>query len=324
MVKTIEKRDGTIEGFHAFKIENAIKKAYKACDMPPNKKICSEIANIVYTKDKEQLTIEEIQSIVEEELMHKSEEQVAKAYIIYRSKRDKNRKMFKTFNELVDTSNEDIKIDNANMNGNTPAGQMMKFASVATVDYAEEHLISQRFVEAKNRGDIYYHDSDYYVSKSVTCTEHDLKELYKDGFYTEHGFIREPNRLTSAIELAAISLQTNQNLQHGGQAIACWDNSMVPYAKISFEYFFLENYVDNYYECDTQEELKEKMKEAKSFIESKVGEIELSNQKLKEWQPIAYRIAKRKLIRESDQAHEGFVFNMNTMHSRGKYNCFAI
>ena len=113
MVKTIEKRDGTIEGFHAFKIENAIKKAYKACDMPPNKKICSEIANIVYTKDKEQLTIEEIQTIVEEELMHKSEERVAKAYIIYRSKRDKNRKMFKTFNELVDTSNEDIKIDNA-------------------------------------------------------------------------------------------------------------------------------------------------------------------------------------------------------------------
>lgn len=325
MVTKVIKRNGIYEDFDKNKIVTAIKKAYIGSNMEPNEGLANTIADIIASQPSDALTINKIQQLVESNLM-RNEETVATAYVIYRNDRDRQRRLVKTYNEIIEIEDNDVKNENANVNGNTPAGQMMKFASTAANDHVDHHVIEKRFVDAQLKGDIHMHDKDYYGSKTTTCVQHDLSKLFKDGFATEHGFTREPNRLSTAVDLAAISLQTNQNEQHGGQAIVAWDYHMVPYAKKSFREHFLEAYLDmiltqkNISDMDSENEdhYKRMINDLQQEVTRKLGEIELGNKKLAKAFPNIFKIARRKLVKEAKQAHEGFVANMNTMHSRGK------
>lgn len=319
------KRNGKKEDFNSNKIVTAINKAYIGASKEPNLELAKEIAKKIEKQATEkEFTIAEIQQLVESQLM-KNEEEVATAYIIYRNERDRERRLVKTYNEIIEIEDNDVKNENANVNGNTPAGQMMKFASTAANDHVDHHVITKHFVEAQNKGFIHIHDKDYYGSKTTTCVQHDLTQLFKDGFNTDHGFTREPNHLKTAVDLAAISLQTNQNEQHGGQAIVAWDHHMVPYAKKSFTEHFLDSYLDNILnqvdisdlDPEVEADYKKMIADLKIEVERKAGEIELSNEKLKSKFPTIYKIARRRLVKEARQAHEGFIANMNTMHSRG-------
>lgn len=317
------KRDGTKEKFDEMKIEKAIRKAYKACSKEANELLINSIIEAVNNIHLEEIKIENIQDIIEQCLME-VDPVVGKRYVIYRNERARLRGLVKTFNELVEIEDNDVKNENANVNGNTPAGQMMKFASTSSKMYAEDFLIDQKYVKLQQDNLIHIHDEDYYPSKTTTCVQHDLTKLFKDGFKTGHGFIKEPNRLSVAVDLAAISLQTNQNEQHGGQAIVCWDNALVPYAKKSFKEHFLKAYID-YYEAielpDDEEDYdayKAMLEKYALPIEEQFGVIELGNQNLAKHYNRTFKIAKRETIRESDQAAQSFIYNMNTMHSRGK------
>lgn len=324
MVRTVIKRNGKQEIFNKDKIVSAIKKAYIGSSLEPDNSLANIIADIIENQPQEELTINQIQKLVESHLM-KNEEDVATSYIIYRNERDRQRRLVKTYNEIIEIEDNDVKNENANVNGNTPAGQMMKFASTAANDHVDNHVITKRFVEAQNKAEIHIHDKDYYGSKTTTCVQHDLTKLFKDGFYTEHGYTREPNRLSTAIDLAAISLQTNQNEQHGGQAIVAWDYHMVPYAKKSFREHFLEAYLDliltqkdiTDMNPENDDDYKRMIGDLNQEVNRRVGEIELGNKQLKLQYPTIYKIARRKLVKEAKQAHEGFIANMNTMHSRG-------
>lgn len=322
MVTKVIKRDGTEEAFNKEKIVSAIKKAYVGKE--PDETLARTIADIIEAQPQDTLKIKRIQELVESNLM-RNEETVATAYVIYRNEHDRRRRLVKTYNEIIEIQDNDVKNENANINGNTPAGQMMKFASVAANDHVDHYVIDKHFVKQHDLGYIHIHDKDYYGSKTTTCVQHDLTKLFKGGFYTEHGFTREPNHLKTATDLAAISLQTNQNEQHGGQSIVAWDHHMEPYAKISFEQHFLDAYLDYILihidvadmDAEKEEDYLKMIDDVKKEIEKKVGSIELGNQKLKEQYKTLYKIARRKLVKEAKQAHEGFIANMNTMHSRG-------
>lgn len=321
-MKYVIKRDGTEEKFNPSKIERAIKKAYTACSKEPNDELIKTIVNVLSESELEKLEIEKIQDIIEASLME-HDNAIGKRYVLYRNERARMRGLVKTFNEIVEIEDTDVKNENANVNGNTPAGQMMKFASTSSKMYAEDHLISRKFVELQQNNLVHIHDEDYYPSKTTTCVQHDLAKLFKGGFKTGHGFINEPNRLSVAVDLAAISLQTNQNEQHGGQAIVCWDNALVPYAKKSFREHFLKAYVDHYESVELPNDEEDYdayvaiLEEYAPKIEKQFGVIELDNQHLAEHYVRTFKIAKRELIRESDQAAQAFIYNMNTMHSRG-------
>ena len=322
MIKKIIKRDGSQEKFKKEKIIIAISKACLSVGVFPNDE-CKHIAEKIMKEGPEEITISELQKIVEKELMKADFEKandVATSYIIYRNEKDKERRLIKTYTEIVEIEDGDIKNENANINGNTPAGQMMKFASVSSSDFADTHIIPKTYSEAQKRGEIHIHDKDYYATRTTTCHHTDLGSLLRNGFSTEHGTIREPNRIKAAIDLAAISLQTSQNEQHGGQSIPAWDNFLAPYLAKTFKEHVAES-IFTYLSIDGKVQGDYSKSHYENIIrttEEDFGEVRLDNERLERDLPNIYKLAKQKTIRDCDQAHEGFVANMNTMHSRGK------
>ncbi len=324
MVKTVIKRNGTKERFDTQKITNAIYCAYKGTSTKKDIEVAKKIAKCVEQSPEEELTINEIQKRVEAQLMAENQE-VGTSYIVYRENRDKNRRLVQTYDAILETNINDVKNENANINGNTPSGQMTKFASAASTDHAENRLISKKFEEVKNSGYIHSHDFDYYSTASLTCTQIDLEEILAEGFNTENGYIKEPQNITSAMDLAAIILQSNQNQQHGGQAIPCWDHPLTKYVKRSFKKHFLTALLDNFantmdlqdVDPNDPDQYKKLLKDLENDITPKFGEIEFSNEKLQKKFSTPFKIGKRNTVLEVRQATKGFVYNMNTMKSRG-------
>lgn len=307
----VVKRNNEIVDFDPQKIVDAVTKAYLALQKIPDIEATLSIANKIENQDKDQLTIDEIQNLVEIELMD-IDTDLAKAYIIYRAQRDKERRLIKTYNEIVEIEDTYNKKENANINGNTPSGQLMKFASAASTDFALSHLISPEYAEAHGKT-IYIHDIDYYTTRSQTCTMIDLGDILQGGFYIQHGYVREPQRLSVAVELTCIIIQTSQNEQHGGQAIHCIDYALVPYAIKSFKEHFADAIILRQKELNLDTDPKQII----SKLEDKYGELNLSNELIREKYPKTYEIAKYKLIKEAEQSMQALVFNLNSMHSRG-------
>ena len=183
------------------------------------------------------LTVEEIQDLVEKSLM-KVRPEVAKKYIIYRewrnTERDRKTQMKHIMDGIVAIDKNDVNLSNANMSSHTPAGQMMTFASEVTKDYTYKYLLPKRFAEAHQLGDIHIHDLDYYPTKTTTCIQYDMDDLFERGFRTKNGSIRTPQSIQSYATLATIIFQTNQNEQHGGQAIPAFDFFMAKGVAKSF------------------------------------------------------------------------------------------
>ena len=228
------KRDGRYVDFDRNKIKNAVLSAFKEVDneiTQEAKNKASEIASYINGLDENSISVEIIQNIVEEKLMASKRKDVARAYIIYRNHRSRLRKSktYAVFNSIVNAESNDVTKENANMNAETPAGMMMKFASETTKAYTDDELISDEAREAVDNNYIHIHDKDYYPTKSLTCLQHPLDRILENGFRAGHGSSRPAKRIETASIIGCISMETVQNEMHGGQAIPAFDYYLAPY-----------------------------------------------------------------------------------------------
>ena len=329
----ITKRDGKSEAFSIDKIRNAVTKAYRASGIQEDSNTIGRMAEQVASAiTGQQITVEEIQDLVEKELMA-SNPYVAKKYIIYREwrtiERDKKTHMKQVMDGIVAIEKNDVNLSNANMSAHTPAGQMMTFASEVTKDYANKYLLGVKYARAHRNGDIHIHDLDYYPTKTTTCIQYDLDDLFERGFRTKNGSIRTPQSIQSYATLATIIFQTNQNEQHGGQSIPAFDFFMAKGVRKTFvkhlaSFTAFLNSMKNGNETD-EKYVRQLLLEAIASInfsdEQASRIISLLNEKnisieSGELTSIWNRALKA-TRKDTHQAMEGFIHNLNTMHSRG-------
>ena len=236
MIKTIKKRTGDIVKFNAQKITDAIKKAnMESIDETFSKEQLSIITNNVIKALKNLKTpgVEQIQDAVEKVLIAGNFASTAKAYILYRAEHTKLRQakadLMDIYNELTFTKakDADIKRENANIDADTAMGTMLKYGSEGSKYFITSHILPKDIAVAHMDGDIHIHDMDFYML-TETCCQIDLLKLFKNGFSTGHGYLREPNDIRSYAALACIAIQANQNEMHGGQAVPMFDYCMAP------------------------------------------------------------------------------------------------
>jgi len=329
---SIIKRDGEKQDFSISKIKNAILKAFQATGIFEEEKLVADITMQVIDKfNSPCMNVEQIQDLVEKELMAVRPE-VAKKYIIYRewrnTERDKKTKMKQIMDGIVSIDTNDVNLSNANMSSHTPAGQMMTFASEVTKDYTYKYLLPKKFAEAHLLGDIHIHDLDYYPTKTTTCIQYDLEDIFNRGFRTKNGSIRTPQSIQSYATLATIIFQTNQNEQHGGQSIPAFDHFMAPGILKSYRKHLAELVV--FYASINAVELT--LKEIREVLDTEVNSISFTYEQAEK---VLNRFKQPNLIftqkviegllsrayaetkKDTHQAMEGFIHNLNTMHSRG-------
>ena len=306
MIQTVVKRDGRIVGFNEQKIMAAIRKAMMHTEKGEDDALVQKITDHISIHGKSQRTVEKIQDSVEMELMKSARKDVAQRYIAYRNQRGIARKA-KTrdvFMEIVNIKNNDVTRENANMNADTPAGMMMKFASETTKPFVDDYLLADEVRDAVAHNYIHIHDKDYYPTKSLTCVQHPLDHILEHGFVAGHGSSRPAKRIETAAVLACISLETCQNEMHGGQAIPAFDFYLAPYVRSSYieEVKNLEKLtgrdLSSLYDIAFDDFL---LKE----LDGLEGDARLSQH------------AMNKTVNRVHQAMEAFIHNMNTIHSRG-------
>lgn len=306
MIQVVEKRDGRVVGFNAEKIKAAIRKAMLQTDLGEDNSLINKISDRISLTGRERMTVEQIQDMVEMELMKSSRKEVAKKYIAYRDQRSIARKA-KTRNiffEIIEAKNNDVTRENANMNTDSPAGMMMKFASETTKPFVDDYNLSPEVREAVRSGYLHIHDKDYYPTKSLTCVQHPLDRILTNGYIAGHGESRAARRIETASVLACISLETAQNEMHGGQAIPAFDFYLAPYVRYSF--YEELGYLSDVFGCNF-DHLKDA--EIKDYIKKPLDGLEGDERML---QHAINRTASR-----VHQAMEAFIHNMNTIHSRG-------
>ncbi len=306
MVKYVIKRDGRLVDFNNQKIVAAILKAMNVTENGEDIVLAAKIADTISKKDTEKMGVEEIQDCVEFELMKSPRKEVAKKYIAYRNQRNLARKAktCEIFKEIIDAQANDITRENANMNADTPAGMMMKFASEATKTYVDECLLSEDVKEAVYKGYIHIHDKDYYPTKSLTCLQHPLDKVLDEGFHAGHGESRPAKRIETAAVLACISMETVQNEMHGGQAIPAFDFYLAPYVRKTYKEEIDKLAV---FEGIDLDHLKDAPID--DYIKRDLVGIK-GDERLKQH-------AINMTVSRVHQAMEAFVHNMNTIHSRG-------
>lgn len=345
MLQSIVKRDGRIVLYDESKIAAAILKAMEAAG-EVNKELAFLIAENVgkafagCTSDTPP-QVEEVQDAVEREMMRAGCVNAAKRYILYRASRTRVREMnsglMKIFDELTFTASKqsDMKRDNANIDGDTAMGTMLKYGSEASKDYYEKYLLTEEQATAHREGYIHIHDFDFYAL-TTTCCQIDLLRLFKGGFSTGHGFLREPNDIQSYAALACIAIQSNQNDQHGGQSVPNFDYGLAPGVAKTYKKRYAENLARF---CEIMEakggalpEIKDFQKQIfettglfprllaeKAYYEEELPFLTaaLGSEALAEK---AQRFAEKNAVSETEkatyQAMEALVHNLNTMHSR--------
>ena len=306
MIQTVIKRDGRITGFNEEKIKSAIRKAMLATETGEDEELIYKIATRIGARGDERMTVEAIQDLVEVELMKSSRKEVARKYIAYRDQRSRARraKTRDMFMEIINTKNNDITRENANMNTDSPAGMMMKFASETTKPYVDDYLLTDEARQAVRNAYIHIHDKDYYPTKSLTCVQHPLDRILGNGFIAGHGESRPAKRIETASVIACISLETAQNEMHGGQAIPAFDFYLAPYVRSSF-IEELKN-LENLYGEDFSDMYDIKLKDfEKKPLEGLTGRDRVLQH------------AVNRTVARVHQAMEAFIHNMNTIHSRG-------
>ena len=334
----ILKRDGSQQPYDGEKIRSAVDKAFRAAGLIDEEGYALRIESLIQTElchRNSQVAVEEIQDRVEAELMNLAP-QVAKKYIIYREwrtvQREKRTTLKRTMDGIVSIEKNDINLGNANMSAYTPSGQMMTFASEVTKDYAMKYLLSAPFARAHAAGDIHIHDLDYYPTKTATCVQYDLADLFERGFHTKNGSIRTPQNIQSYATLATIVFQTNQNEEHGGQAIPAFDFFMAPGVRKTF----IRQLADRLLYAHSlltgrsfSDEERKGFVEALRGLEPPLAHTDAAAEALAaglerigcQLPATAVRLALEEAYqrtrRDTHQAMEGFVHNLNTMHSRG-------
>ena len=233
------KRDGRVVEFNPERIVKAVTLAMSQTPGGVDIDLANKIAASVQKQfeDKNQASVYDIQDAVEKKLMASSRKEVAQSYITYRYNRDVARKSKtkEVFLDIIGAKANDITRENANMNADTPAGMMMKFASETTKPFVDDFLLSAEAREAVKGGYIHVHDKDYYPTKSLTCLQHPLDKILKEGFKAGHGASRPAKRIETASILGCISMETVQNEMHGGQAIPAFDYYLAPYVRMTYK-----------------------------------------------------------------------------------------
>ena len=306
MIQTVVKRDGRIVGFNREKIAAAIRKAMLTTAAGEDPTLVYQIVDRIEIRGKEQSSVEEIQDMVEMELMASPRKEVAKSYIAYRDKRSiaRKAKTREMFLEIVEAKSNDVTRENANMNADTPAGMMMKFASESTKPFVDDYLLSEETLWALKNNYLHIHDKDYYPTKSLTCIQHPLDQILTHGFQAGHGESRPTKRIETASIMACISMETVQNEMHGGQAIPAFDFYLAPYVRLS--------YVE---EIKTIEQLTGL--DLKSLYDVPIDDyISRDLQGLQGNQRFKQHAINR-TVNRVHQSMEAFIHNMNTIHSRG-------
>ena len=306
MIQTVIKRDGRVVGFNEEKIVTAIRKAMLHTDKGEDLQLIRQITDHISFKGSAQMTVEAIQDAVEMELMKSSRKDVAQKYIAYRNQRSIARKA-KTrdmFLEIIEIKSNDVTRENANMNADTPAGMMMKFASETTKPFVDDYLLSDEVLEAVHNNYLHIHDKDYYPTKSLTCVQHPLDRILSCGFSAGHGESRPAKRIETASILGCISLETAQNEMHGGQAIPAFDFYLAPYVRNSY----IEE-IKNLEELNGKDYSHLYQKELTDYLQQPLDG--LSDEKR------IVQHAINKTVARVHQSMEAFIHNMNTIHSRG-------
>lgn len=319
MFKKIKKRDGKIVNFNPEKIADAITKAgLKTEEFKADR--AKALAEKVVKRAEETLktrtpSVEQIQDIVEEVLLESSFKKTAKEYIQYRQERSRIREaksdlmnIYKTISHADAADDSDVKRSNANVDGDSAMGKMLQFGAEGAKVFTKALLLKPEVAAAHDNGDIHIHDLDFYATGTLTCCQSDPFVLFENGgFNTGHGHLRTPNSISSYAALAAILLQANQNEQHGGQSIPNFDYAMAPGVNKSF-----------------RKALKRNLEKYINFTGKKLNltvddKIEFGDdEKLKKakWPKEVVESSKEDVDRETLQAMEGFIHNLNTMHSR--------
>ena len=306
MIQTVKKRDGRIVGFNEQKVMAAIRKAMLHTDKGEDERLLYQITDRIAQRGESQMTVEEIQDLVEMELMKSSRKDVAQKYIAYRNQRSiaRKAKTREVFLDIVNIKNNDVTRENANMNADTPAGMMMKFASETTKPFVDDYLLSEESRNAVEHNYLHIHDKDYYPTKSLTCVQHPLDNILQNGFTAGHGASRAAKRIETASVLACISLECAQNEMHGGQAIPAFDFYLAPFVRLSYieELKALEDLYGESLQDLYDEPLMDYLKAPLDGLEGRDR---------------ARQHAINKTVARVHQAMEAFIHNMNTIHSRG-------
>lgn len=344
MIIHIVKRDGRKVPFNIEKIANAIFRAAQSCggtDFNEAMDVAVEVCRVYEEENPGNTpTVEEIQDLVEKTLIEKGHAKTAKAYILYRYERTRSREM-KTnlmcvLNELTFSAakDSDIKRENANIDGDTAMGTMLKYGSVSAKEYYEMYVLNPKHAKAHREGDIHIHDLDFYTL-TTTCAQIDLKKLFTNGFSTGHGYLREPNDISSYSALACIAIQSNQNDQHGGQSIPTFDYAMAEGVKKTYASRYIQNVARALSliggaekEFEIADSIKKEIFEKyglKPVIADNNGYAEKENELLLNYtdketadkiQAFAKRNAEKETDRATYQAMEALIHNLNTMNSR--------
>ena len=306
MIQTVVKRDGRVVGYNEEKIKAAIRKAMLATEAGEDESLIQRIADRIGARGKSQMSVEAIQDQVELELMKSPRKEVARAYINYRHKRNVARKA-KTadvFQEIIKAQKNDITRENANMNADTPAGMMMKFASETTKPFVDDYLLSEEAREAVSKNYLHIHDKDYYPTKSLTCVQHPLDRVLDEGFTAGHGESRAAKRIETASVIACISMETAQNEMHGGQAIPAFDFYLAPFVRKSFveEVKYIEQLTGTDYH---------------HLYDAHIDDYIYKDLYMLQGEQRVLQHAINRTVGRVHQAMEAFIHNMNTIHSRG-------
>ena len=349
----VVKRDGRKVDFNCAKIALAVQKGFdsvrvydenenayvqKYSEKDVNKVSVGVIKKIIKEyKEKDKIKIEEIQDLIEEELKKDKYEDVYKSFSEYRERRALSRETFLGLDEkkrhrllkafenlgLKSANEEDAKRENANVDGDTAMGTMLQYGSTISREFAKSYLMKKRFADAHENGDIHIHDMDFLPMGTTTCTQIDLNKLFKGGFSTGHGHLREPNDIMSYSALAAIAIQSNQNDQHGGQSIPAFDYYLAPGVLKTFKKQFKQTLFDILDVTDFVKFINfEKVTKDIDKLTSITIDISAFDQYAKDSEEVkrifqkAYDKALQKTNRITYQAMEAFIHNLNTMHSR--------
>lgn len=306
MIQTVIKRDGRIVGFNEEKIKAAIRKAMIQTELGEDVALINRITDRISMTGDDSMTVEQIQDMVELELMNSPRKEVAKRYIAYRDQRSIARRAKTTdmFHEIIEAKNNDITRENANMNTDSPAGMMMKFASETTKPFVDDYLLSQEARDAVRHGYLHIHDKDYYPTKSLTCVQHPMDRILSTGFIAGHGEARPAKRIETASTIACVSLEIAQNEMHGGQAIPAFDFYLAPYVRSSFVEE-LKNI-----EALTGQDLSQLYDApVTDYLKQPLDGLEGPERWLQH--------AVNRTVSRVHQSMEAFIHNMNTIHSRG-------
>ena len=343
-IKQIIKRDGRTVDFDIAKISDAIYKAAEVLggqDRDTSNYLARQVElYLTEVRHNDIPTVEEIQDAVEKVLIENGHARTAKEFILYRAERtrvrDMNTRLMKTYEDLTfkDAKDNDTKRENANIDGDTAMGTMLKYGSEGAKQFYEMFVLKPEHAKAHREGDIHIHDMDF-LTLTTTCCQIDIEKLFKGGFSTGHGHLREPNDIQSYSALACIAIQSNQNDQHGGQSIADFDYGMKNGVVKTFRKLYWTNVGKMLNLLFDIEEGVDKVKEIGREIMEKYDlypiiaddngykEVEaeylqklIDRKYIATIQKKATKYANDEVDRATYQAMEAFVHNLNTMHSR--------